>query len=77
MVNLMVIPCAAYADADTREHGATVLERADGTAMGLKDPSACVFWCAVALGAVMKGSPVESVSRTVLYRCQEAQRQPV
>ncbi|CAM9342421.1 unnamed protein product [Ectocarpus sp. 12 AP-2014] len=26
------------------------------------DPSACTFWCAVALGALMKGSPIESVT---------------
>ena len=24
-------------------------------------PSTCIFWCAVALGALVKGSPVESV----------------
>ncbi|CAM9545027.1 unnamed protein product, partial [Hapterophycus canaliculatus] len=27
-----------------------------------KDPSVCTFWCAVALGALAKGSPVESVA---------------
>lgn len=27
------------------------------------DPSTCVFWSAVALGALVKGSPIESVSR--------------
>lgn len=27
----------------------------------LKDPSFCTFWCAVALGALAKGIPVESV----------------
>lgn len=26
-----------------------------------KDPSFCTFWCAVALGALAKGSPIESV----------------
>ncbi|CAN0188031.1 unnamed protein product [Ectocarpus sp. 4 AP-2014] len=26
------------------------------------DPSACTFWCAVALGALLKGSPIESVT---------------
>ncbi|CAM9741827.1 unnamed protein product [Ectocarpus sp. 6 AP-2014] len=26
------------------------------------DPSACTFWCAVALGALVKGSPIESVT---------------
>ncbi|CAN0350071.1 unnamed protein product [Ectocarpus sp. 12 AP-2014] len=28
----------------------------------LMDPSACTFWCAVALGALVKGSPIESVT---------------
>lgn len=28
------------------------------------DPSACTFWCAVALGALVKGCPVEAV-RTI------------
>ncbi|CAM9574729.1 unnamed protein product [Ectocarpus fasciculatus] len=27
------------------------------------DPSTCTFWCAIALGALAKGSPVESVSK--------------
>ncbi|CAB1099292.1 unnamed protein product [Ectocarpus sp. CCAP 1310/34] len=27
-----------------------------------KDPSACTFWCAVALGALAKGNPIESVT---------------
>ncbi|CAM9912130.1 unnamed protein product [Ectocarpus sp. 4 AP-2014] len=26
------------------------------------DPSTCIFWCAVALGALVKGSPIESVA---------------
>ena len=25
------------------------------------DPSTCIFWCAVALGALVKGNPIESV----------------
>lgn len=25
-------------------------------------PSTCVFWCAVALGALVRGNPIESVS---------------
>lgn len=29
------------------------------------DPSTCVFWCAVALGALIKGSPIESVSEPI------------
>ena len=31
-------------------------------------PSTCVFWCAVALGALVRGSPIESVS-WMLYDC--------
>lgn len=31
-------------------------------------PSTCIFWCAVALGALVKGSPIESVSRWLLFR---------
>lgn len=31
------------------------------------DPSACVFWCAVALGALVKGQPIESVRNGVQY----------
>ncbi|CAM9902765.1 unnamed protein product, partial [Laminaria digitata] len=27
------------------------------------DPSTCVFWCAVALGALVKGQPIESVGK--------------
>ena len=26
-----------------------------------KDLSTCIFWCAVALGALVKGNPIESV----------------
>ncbi|CAN0429500.1 unnamed protein product, partial [Hapterophycus canaliculatus] len=37
-----------------------------GNISGMKqlpmDPSFCTFWCAVAVGALAKGSPVESVS---------------
>ena len=32
----------------------------------LMDPSTCVFWCAVALGALVRGSPVEMVSTAVV-----------
>ena len=38
----------------------------DGMTTGnqpLTGPSACTFWCAVGIGAVMKGSPVESVRK--------------
>ena len=30
------------------------------------DPSICTFWCAVALGALVKGSPIEAV-RLYMY----------
>lgn len=29
------------------------------------DPSICTFWCAVALGALVKGSPIEAVRRSL------------
>ena len=35
------------------------------------DPSTCMFWCAVALGALVKGSPVESVRVRVSSWCIE------
>ncbi|CAM9849229.1 unnamed protein product, partial [Ectocarpus fasciculatus] len=35
------------------------------------DPSTCTFWCAIALGALAKGSPIESVS-TYAELAQEA-----
>lgn len=31
----------------------------------LMDPSTCTFWCAVALGALARGSPLQSVSGRV------------
>lgn len=65
MVNLMVTPGAVFNYAEAGELGATAPAKAVGTVVGLLDPSTCIFWCAVGLGAVLKGSPVESVSRTV------------
>lgn len=50
----------------------------DGTAEGVEfrtesggrglpmDPSTCVFWCAIALGALVRGSPFETVSGSCL-----------
>ena len=73
MVKLMVTPGAVYNRAEAGEVGTTVPEKACGTGLGIIDPSACVFWCAVALGAIVKGSPVESVSQTGLHRCPERQ----
>ena len=71
MVKLMTSP------AETQRPGAVLFDDAgvaylDTTAPGedecvnalrARDPSACIFWCAVALGALAKGSPIESVSR--------------
>ncbi|CAM9393289.1 unnamed protein product, partial [Hapterophycus canaliculatus] len=34
-----------------------------GTKQLPKDPSFCTFWCAVAVGALSKGSPIESVKK--------------
>ena len=34
---------------------------------GTADPSTCMFWCAVAMGAILKGSPVHSVSTSLGY----------
>lgn len=31
-------------------------------------PSTCVFWCAVALGALVRGNPIESVSNILCGR---------
>ncbi|CAM9097618.1 unnamed protein product [Hapterophycus canaliculatus] len=36
---------------------------ASGVKQVSKDPSSCTFWCAVAVGALAKGSPTESVER--------------
>lgn len=33
-----------------------------GNPVGPAGPSACTFWCAVAMGALAKGRPIESVS---------------
>lgn len=33
------------------------------------DPSACIFWCAVALGGLVKGQPIETVSFHTLFMC--------
>ena len=37
------------------------------------DPSTCVFWCAVALGSLVKGRPIESVRNGVqcLLLCRQ------
>ena len=33
-----------------------------------KEPSTCVFWCAVALGALARGSPLQTVSVVLVGR---------
>lgn len=33
-----------------------------GMAPDTGEPSACIFWCAVAIGALVQGRPIESVS---------------
>ena len=65
MINLMTAGAGFNYEA---EELCTTAKEAGGTTAKFADPSACTFWCAVALGAVMKGSPVESVSRTVIHR---------
>ncbi|CAM9714073.1 unnamed protein product, partial [Ectocarpus fasciculatus] len=55
----------AYHDSpDQCQFGAVFTE--DGITTGNQlstGPSACIFWCAVGMGALVKGSPVESVRR--------------
>ena len=33
------------------------------------NPSTCMFWCAVGLGALVRGSPIESVSVAGGWSC--------
>lgn len=35
------------------------------------NPSACIFWCAVALGALIRGSPIHAVSRLFVERADK------
>lgn len=53
-----------YDSAGVAYLGTTATEGVRGDAMGATDSSGCIFWCAVALGALAKGSPIESVSRS-------------
>lgn len=70
MVKLLATP------ANTRQPGAvlcdgagvayldtTPAEDACGNVLRNMEPSTCTFWCAIALGALAKGSPNQSVSR--------------
>eukprot|EP00752_Nemacystus_decipiens_P011601 g10302.t1 len=76
MVNIMALPEIRQSTGDVR--GGDFCEAAEvapgaitagedlSTALGARrlpvDPSKCMFWCAVALGALVKGFPVESVA---------------
>ncbi len=42
--------------------GGDIVEGIRGSSSLPADPSICTFWCAVAVGALVKGCPVESVS---------------
>jgi len=70
MVNLMLRPAAlqptglVYRRTNVGEFGGNSPGKGCGATVEPADPSACTFWCAVAMGAILKGSPVESVSRT-------------
>ncbi|CAM9112274.1 unnamed protein product [Ectocarpus sp. 13 AM-2016] len=70
MVRMMTGPTAQqqrgalHDSPDRGQFGAIFTE--DGITTGnqpLMGPSACTFWCAVGIGAVMKGIPVESVAK--------------
>ncbi|CAM9567655.1 unnamed protein product [Ectocarpus fasciculatus] len=70
MVRMMALPTAPHrpgASHDSTEQcqfGATPTDD-DGITTGNQHtagPSACTFWCAVGVGALVKGSPVESVA---------------
>ncbi|CAN0402652.1 unnamed protein product [Ectocarpus sp. 12 AP-2014] len=70
MVRMMTGPTAQqklgalHDSSDQGQFGAIFTE--DGITTGnkpLAGSSACTFWCAVGIGAVMKGSPVESVAK--------------
>ena len=80
MVNLMVTSAAfqqtgpLYNYAGAGKIRAAAPDDPSGTTGGIADPSTCMFWCAVAMGAILKGSPVHSVSTGVLRRCPERKR---
>jgi len=41
--------------------GVDLCSASDGRRLPM-DPSSCIFWCAVAVGALVRGSPIETVS---------------
>lgn len=77
MVNIMVRPATRQPTGvwhDCDEAGALDAIATGGdlsTALGGEqlpmDPSTCIFWCAVALGALVKGCPVESVRSSDVF----------
>lgn len=73
MVNIMASPASqqpsdsmlswvdqGHLDTSEGEDGASAALGGNQLPM---DPPTCTFWCAVAMGALVKGSPVESVRR--------------
>lgn len=80
MVRIMVIPDPRHQSPFGNNRGEDwqldgIAGRVEcGKAMGgtdlPMDPSTCVFWCAVALGALVRGSPLESVSMA-MSECSE------
>eukprot|EP00752_Nemacystus_decipiens_P005054 g4589.t1 len=70
MVKLMATPsilqrgrAVSYHGVEARYSDTTDTEDAFRSGVGAMDCSGCIFWCAVALGALARGSPIESVSR--------------
>eukprot|EP00903_Cladosiphon_okamuranus_P015988 g14766.t1 len=73
MVKIMLTPASRLQAAsrddggDAEKFGAITIEGGPGRTLAAETfpmgPSTCIFWCAVALGALAKGSPVESVAR--------------
>lgn len=75
MVNIMLAPASRQQAAlgigsdEVAQPDATAMGGGFGSTFGGKEPpmnpSTCIFWCAVALGALVKGAPIESVSYLV------------
>ncbi|CAN0364964.1 unnamed protein product [Ectocarpus sp. 6 AP-2014] len=81
MVKVMTSPAplpqsASGADCDAEGHldaiarGAEWIKASERNQLPM-DPSTCTFWCAIALGALAKGSPIDTVS-TYCELAQEA-----
>ncbi|CAN0200762.1 unnamed protein product [Ectocarpus sp. 8 AP-2014] len=54
--------CGDEGPFDAVESGADWIKASERNQLPM-DPSTCTFWCAIALGALAKGSPIESVSK--------------